>query len=636
MKSTTYNPSTGTVAFWVRIPTLSHAADTTIYMWYGNSAVVASQENLPGVWRSGFSGVYHLSNGTVLSPADSLNLNNGTNEGVTATSGMIGGAGSFNGGSSYITLPAAAFGNYEAMGWGTTNYTLSFETWFKTAKSGVILGQDDGRMPGSNPGGWVPAIYVDTAGQVRGSMFWHGAASSQLVSNGTYTDNQWHSLVDTYNKGTEILYIDGQALGTQTVQEVAYATNFSYFLGAGETTSWPALPGGWSYFNGGLDEARISAVARSADWIATEYNNQASPSTFYRISSGVGGTDGGGSVTFSDPNAAVTHATFSSPGTYVLQLSGSDTQYTSTSQVTVTVYPPRPPNQPPVVSAGPSQTINLPSSARLAGAVSGNSSLPQGAIVNIQWSLLSGPAAVVFGNASQPSTTATFSQAGTYVLQLSASNTQYTSFSTVTITVNSVAATQNQPPVVSATAPSPAVVGSALALNATATDDGLPNGTLIVQWAQLSGPGTATFSNANMAATQVTFNAAGTYVLQLSACDSQYTSSVTLTVPVVTSTSASNEPPVVSAGVSQTIILPTNSVSLNGLITDSSLSINQLSIAWTAVSGPASVVFSNPYAASTQATFAKAGVYLLQLSANDGQHTATSTTTVVVNAPQSG
>jgi hypothetical protein len=36
-------------------------------------------------------------------------------------------------------------------------------------------------------------------------------------------------------------------------------------------------------FNGIIDEARISNVARSADWITTEYNNQNSPATFYTI-----------------------------------------------------------------------------------------------------------------------------------------------------------------------------------------------------------------------------------------------------------------------------------------------------------------------------------------------------------------
>ncbi|WOV93277.1 MAG: LamG domain-containing protein [Candidatus Nitrosoabyssus spongiisocia] len=38
------------------------------------------------------------------------------------------------------------------------------------------------------------------------------------------------------------------------------------------------------YFDGKFDEFRLSSTARSADWIATEYANQNSPSTFFTIS----------------------------------------------------------------------------------------------------------------------------------------------------------------------------------------------------------------------------------------------------------------------------------------------------------------------------------------------------------------
>jgi len=36
-------------------------------------------------------------------------------------------------------------------------------------------------------------------------------------------------------------------------------------------------------FNGTLDEVRISASARSGDWISTTYSNTHSPSTFYTV-----------------------------------------------------------------------------------------------------------------------------------------------------------------------------------------------------------------------------------------------------------------------------------------------------------------------------------------------------------------
>ena len=36
-------------------------------------------------------------------------------------------------------------------------------------------------------------------------------------------------------------------------------------------------------FDGLVDEFRMSSVARSADWLATVYNNQGSPDTFYSV-----------------------------------------------------------------------------------------------------------------------------------------------------------------------------------------------------------------------------------------------------------------------------------------------------------------------------------------------------------------
>ena len=55
-----YNGANGTAAFWVRIPLLSHTVDTTIYMWYGNSNITASQESIAGVWRNSYLSVYQV------------------------------------------------------------------------------------------------------------------------------------------------------------------------------------------------------------------------------------------------------------------------------------------------------------------------------------------------------------------------------------------------------------------------------------------------------------------------------------------------------------------------------------------------------------------------------------------------
>src|ERR1700677_2756271 len=49
-----YNPTTGQLIAWVQIPTVSHTADTVIYLLYGNSSVTTSQQNQNGVWNSNY------------------------------------------------------------------------------------------------------------------------------------------------------------------------------------------------------------------------------------------------------------------------------------------------------------------------------------------------------------------------------------------------------------------------------------------------------------------------------------------------------------------------------------------------------------------------------------------------------
>src|SRR5206468_4111667 len=74
----------------------------------------------------------------------------------------------------------------------------------------------------------------------------------------------------------------------------------------------------------------------------------------------------------------------------------------------------------------------------------------------------------------------------------------------------------------------------AVALTATATDDGLPDppGALVVNWSQVSGPGSVGFDDVHQPATTAHFPGLGTYVLRLTANDgtNQVSDEVTITV----------------------------------------------------------------------------------------------------------
>jgi hypothetical protein len=236
---------------------------------------------------------------------------------------------------------------------------------------------------------------------------------------------------------------------------------------------------------------------------------------------------GPGTVSFASATTPITQASFPVAGTYVVQLSGrvTATGLFSSAQATITVAPV---NQPPLVTVGPDQTITYPTSmANLTGTAT-DDGLPVGSTLAISWSVLSGPGTVTFSNPFQPNTQATFSQAGNYVLKLSASDGQYTSAGTLRVTYSAPAAggiTVNAGPSQVIAMPNPAT------LNGSANDSNPPSGSsLSVSWTQVSGPGTATFANANAAATTATFSDVGVYVLRLTATNGTFTASSVTTV----------------------------------------------------------------------------------------------------------
>ncbi len=90
----------------------------------------------------------------------------------------------------------------------------------------------------------------------------------------------------------------------------------------------------------------------------------------------------------------------------------------------------------------------------------------------------------------------------------------------------------NQAPVVQAGSDQTAdrIVGASL--QASVSDDGLPNppGAVTLQWSQVSGPGSVSFASPASASTTATFPAAGSYVLRITANDGQLSASDDLVV----------------------------------------------------------------------------------------------------------
>jgi hypothetical protein len=125
-----YSAGTGTLELWVNQGTLSHTVNTVFNICIDNPAVTTYQSTATSVWDSNYLGVYHLANGSTLSPNDSISkANNGATPGagVTATTGQIDGGVAISGASTaYLNASGLSFPTGSAI-------TVSF--WNNAANS---------------------------------------------------------------------------------------------------------------------------------------------------------------------------------------------------------------------------------------------------------------------------------------------------------------------------------------------------------------------------------------------------------------------------------------------------------------------------------------------------------------------
>jgi hypothetical protein len=267
-----YASTTGETIAWVKIPILSSVTDNIIYVYFGNvSAPAETSGNITGTWDSNFKAVYHLPNGTTLNSNDSTtNANNGTSVGApVAVTGKIDG-GIMTGSGNYLTTGHNGFPS------GAGSFTIG--SWVKYSaypSNGIyyFIGGFGGQGTGNDVGISVLGSGGVGIADLAGWGF-------DVINSSTVSLNTWHQIVGTYNGTTLSLYMDGifltSANRTMTIDltDVAHPPTIGTFSG---------YPSG-NEFLGTIDEYRVSTIDRSPDWIATEYNNQNSPSTFYSYS----------------------------------------------------------------------------------------------------------------------------------------------------------------------------------------------------------------------------------------------------------------------------------------------------------------------------------------------------------------
>ncbi len=261
----------GTSYVWVRVPVLS--STTSIRAWWGSGRTLPAASQTDGsVWSQNYVGVWHLDqvNGVEdLSDATAFNNDPTADVDTANTAGRISMGQYFDGGSDYISIPDSASLSVKG------NLTIS--AWingssFPAGVSQHIVAKD------------ANAAYRCRI-QNSGSEFWAllcngvGATPYEMEQvSYTFMPGVWYNVALRADFGAGIVrfYVNGAQVGADQANAEGYLAD----------TAGPFLIGNYTAANpnedfiGTLDEVRVTAGLRSADWIKACWLNVASNEAF--------------------------------------------------------------------------------------------------------------------------------------------------------------------------------------------------------------------------------------------------------------------------------------------------------------------------------------------------------------------
>ncbi len=244
-----WDATKGIASVWVRVPKIIGNARQVITLHWGNANATSESDGKAVFNQSnGFLSVWHMNNPV----RDEVGSLTSTDTGTTQTIGMIGSARHLSGGT-------GLFGGDKIANYPSGASPHSTEAWFRPEQPNTTLiawgnEQAQGKvvMHYRSP----PHIQMDcyfSRGNVSGD-------SRIPLGN-------WTHVVHTYHDGESKVYVNGVLDGINLKQ------------GPPLNIKAPARLwiGGWyNHFDfvGDIDEVRVSQVARSAEWIKLQYENQ--------------------------------------------------------------------------------------------------------------------------------------------------------------------------------------------------------------------------------------------------------------------------------------------------------------------------------------------------------------------------
>ena len=243
----------GTAAVWIKIPSISANARQEVKMYWGKSNVSTESSGLK-VFNTdnGYCSVLHL-NGNV---QDATGSTSPVNSGAGVSTAVIGGTAMNLSGMSNITAS-----NITTFPSGV-NPTSSGEVWIRPRliSTGWAMPLAWGNIGAYGVGTWQMHIgFWGSPKVLPAQLNCRGPATTS--SSTLLQSNRWYHVTYTNQNGTGKVYVNGVLDGTAGGGSIDLASSqqMSLFTAGGDID---------------VDEARISSVARSANWAKLSYENQ--------------------------------------------------------------------------------------------------------------------------------------------------------------------------------------------------------------------------------------------------------------------------------------------------------------------------------------------------------------------------
>jgi hypothetical protein len=267
-----FNGTTGAMVAWVKVPTLSSAQDTILWMYYGNSAV-AAQEDPTNVWTNNYHAVWHMEEAPTagnneIQDSTSNNRDGSAESGLDSSNlvtGVLGNGLDFEASSNQLVrVPNGAGLNNVSTGTISTwvRWNASGQnSVYPGNKYGAIMAREQNGVFGNN------IIAIDNSNPASGKLTWtHQDANNKDITGDTNVGTStWRYVVVSFTSGNHVMYMDGVQVGTSTITGANNNNSaIDFTFGGWEGQGTPDIT---------LDELRLAGTTRSAGWVATEYRN---------------------------------------------------------------------------------------------------------------------------------------------------------------------------------------------------------------------------------------------------------------------------------------------------------------------------------------------------------------------------